>query len=1366
MQVPVEVAGRAAIATIDGGSTVSLMSERTFNDLTQCKNFKLQRVKDKTLRDIQGNCIKTLGAFELAISLGGKSLKDTFHIVQKVPSDLLLGRPFLSKHNVVVDHKMDIIEVGGKMLSAVSYPSLYSGESRVGLIRRKRTLRPLRIEVVQVTVDTPVDNMTKFKVLQACEDGPYVPYQCVTWRKDSPCLAVQVVNASLQRLKCTRDKPLVVLVPFSKDEHLSDVKDESEMDDSDASSKEEVVASVTNKTDEQCKELISKVKLGKFAEEDPEVKKAVEDLMWEYRHLWAGDPWDLGSCTLPNSEHKIKLRPDAKPRRFQPYRSALAERELHKEHLVELLVRKQIRPSDSEWGSPMYLISKSSDGSGKLTKRIIVDMSYVNAMAVPDGLFLPRMDDLLDALAGSRVYSTLDLAQFYFQLRLHPDSQDICAFNTPFGLYAPNYVVQGDQSAPPVAQRIISQILAGIPHLVVLIDDIAIGTNTTEEMLDVLRQVFGRLSKYNLKLKPVKANLLTNSIPFLGHRIEEGKLIQSEEKVERVKKWPRPRTSRDIKRFLGFLGFWRQFIKGMSHHAKPLIDLENSVTGRIKDEEWLPVHQRAFDTLKRLAITAPVLHLFEHRGGRAHLYVDASEVALGALLAQEVYEKVKAKWQTHPVAYASRLLRGAEVNYDISDLEGLAVMWGIKKFRPYLHMTNFDLHTDSQTVYHLFQKPQPDLGKRLGRFHASLLGYSFRIFKVKGHKNPADPLSRLPTVRNKKTGALEYLEEDMVLEKRATGEDTEENEDDEDDFVAVIEDGELQEWYQMVEEQGRPDGETSKLQGTKEGAEVSDDELFTLPKEEREVEALHEHLMSRTKEDRPAEGQTSQPVLAVQTRAQKRILGYEEVARQQKDDSDLKPIFTALRSGKKYEVNGMEYLLKDGVLFVKDAKKRERLVVPRSAVRDLLVEKHSLPQTGHPGSTKLYEELSGQVYWRNMSQDIAQFVKHCDLCQRHKSTYEHIRTPLGSLPRPTSGFEVMAMDVMGPFNQRADRNRYVIVVVDLFTRFGWAKAMPNQTGKAIAEFLISDVFKFGTPKMMLSDQGKNLNDGVVDELHKMLGVKKLRSSPYFPSGNGAAERLCGTLGTMVRLATAQTQSQWSKLLPQLVNKYNNTRHRAIGEKPIVTAFGREPVEHSPLVPKERKRYTGQGDYIQDLKERRKKAEELAQKALDMYYTKTKEYHDAAKKVEQHSFTVGQYVLVKRLHNTPNESKKLEPKYYGPAEIMEVGEHTARIRFLANGFSRIRNVSHLRPYFWDSEDAEVPSRFTAPKRRNKRFDQDDDVEESRQEEISDGNELVTGVSPSSPYKDLLKTDNDDDNREQDSDDDDTTNEKHVTFADDV
>ncbi len=147
-----------------------------------------------------------------------------------------------------------------------------------------------------------------------------------------------------------------------------------------------------------------------------------------------------------------------------------------------------------------------------------------------------------------------------------------------------------------------------------------------------------------------------------------------------------------------------------------------------------------------MAISAPVLHIFDSSGGAVHLYVDSSEVALGALLAQEVKNERKKRFELHPCCYASRLLRGAEHRYCMSDLEGLAATWAIRKFRPYLLGRQFSLHTDSQTVAVHFKKLEPDLGKRLRRFFTLIMVYDFKIFLIKSEKNCSDSLSRLPAV--------------------------------------------------------------------------------------------------------------------------------------------------------------------------------------------------------------------------------------------------------------------------------------------------------------------------------------------------------------------------------------------------------------------------------------------------------------------------------------------------------------------------------------------------------------------------------------------------------------------------------------------
>ncbi len=217
----------------------------------------------------------------------------------------------------------------------------------------------------------------------------------------------------------------------------------------------------------------------------------------------------------------------------------------------------------------------------------------------------------------------------------------------------------------------------------------------------------------------------------------------------------------------------------------------------------------------------------------------------------------------------------------------------------------------------------------------------------------------------------------------------------------------------------------------------------------------------------------------------------------------------------------------------------------------------------------------------------------------------------------------MAMDVMRPFNQAGEKSKYCIVLVDLLPRYGFALAAKDQVGQTITRFLVDEVFPFSVPEAVLTDNVLNLDAGVLQELYEYAGVKKLPSTAFHPSGNGAVERLCGTLGLMIRMAVQGDGRKWSHYLPQLLARYNNTAHCAVREKPITLAFGLDPVPMASLVPRSYQEYQAQSRYMKDLIARREQAEELAKKPLEKYYADTKEDSDRKVGARPHKLFVGQ-----------------------------------------------------------------------------------------------------------------------------------------------
>ena len=200
-----------------------------------------------------------------------------------------------------------------------------------------------------------------------------------------------------------------------------------------------------------------------------------------------------------------------------------------------------IQPSNSPWASPVVLVRKK-DG----THRFCVNYWELNSVTRADTFPLPRIDDLLDQLGKSAYFSTLDLATGYWQIRVHPNSQEKTAFVTPQGLYEFRVMPFGLTNAPAVFQRLMQYVLMGLnpeegPDFVaVYIDDILVFSRTLEDHIHHLRLVFERLVETGLKLKPAKCHFVRKEVEYLGHIITPQSLQTNPRLVAAVQEFPIP----------------------------------------------------------------------------------------------------------------------------------------------------------------------------------------------------------------------------------------------------------------------------------------------------------------------------------------------------------------------------------------------------------------------------------------------------------------------------------------------------------------------------------------------------------------------------------------------------------------------------------------------------------------------------------------------------------------------------------------------------------------------------------------------------------------------------------------------------------
>ena len=457
---------------------------------------------------------------------------------------------------------------------------------------------------------------------------------------------------------------------------------------------------------------------GRDAQEDQRLQAFLAEELPKFEHVRG--PTD-------RIEHVIRTKggPPIK-QRYRPRNPAMQA--VIDTEVDQMLREGVIEPSHSAWSSPIVLVKKK-DGR----HRFCIDFRRVNEVTEPDAYPLPQIPATIDKLRGVQYLTTLDLKNGYWQVPLSKASRPITAFTVPGrGLMQFRVMPFGLHSAPATFQRLLDAVLGPElePQVFVYLDDIIIASRTFEEHIDTLREVFRRLRDARLRLNADKCKFCVNRLKYLGHVIDRTGIQTDPEKTDAIAKWPEPKNVRQVRQFIGLASWYRRFIKDFATLATPL----TALTKKKAAWAWGENEQRAFDALKTTLTTAPVLACpdFERQ---FVLQTDASTTGLGAVLTQYFPEGERV------IAYASRTLNAAERNYSATELECLAVLWGVRRMRDYLEGYRFKVITDHQSLKWL-QKLESPVG-RLGRWAFELQQYDFEVQYRKGALNKvADALSR------------------------------------------------------------------------------------------------------------------------------------------------------------------------------------------------------------------------------------------------------------------------------------------------------------------------------------------------------------------------------------------------------------------------------------------------------------------------------------------------------------------------------------------------------------------------------------------------------------------------------------------------
>ena len=1159
---------------VDTGAAVTVISERFFHEVLRVKYALTQKQLFDSIKTANGGTVPVAGTASFDVSIGESDYVCDAIVVPNLSYNVVLGRDFLHKHRALIDvgnERVTFSENNMVLFATGDFPPVTSD------VRCAKTF--VIDGSSEVIIPAVLTSFPSEPVVGLIEGVPKLSDRYHLLCASTLCKP-DVDGRVNVRLLNPSDAPVLIY----KGTNIGEFKEALPTDEILTLDSCPSVSTVNSSAETTSSKVFHKFGGLPSQNLSSGENQKLHTLLDQYSDIFAKSSLDLGHTTI--IQHKINTG-EALPIKQQPYRVSHHQKASIEKHISDMLDQGVIEVSSSPWSSPVVLVKKK-DGS----TRFCIDYRKLNAVTRKDSYPLPRIDDALDSLAGSKYFSTLDLQSGYHQVAMHPDSKEKTAFISHAGLYQFNVLSFGLTNAPPQFQRLMSRVLHGLEWKVCLvyIDDVIVFSATFEEHISRLKLVFDRLREANLKLKPSKCNFARSTVNYLGFLVSSDGIAPDPTKLDAVQSFPTPTTVKEVRSFLGLCNYYRRFVKDFAKIASPL----NHLTRKNVPFIWNSDCETAFVALKSRLSSPPIL-AYPNFDLPFHLYTDASQYALGYVLGQVVQD------QEVVIAYGGRELNDAEKRYSTTEREALAVVDGIKCYQPYLTGQSFFVHTDHGSLSWLMKVKDPT--GRLARWALQLQQYNFEIIHRPGssHGN-ADALSR----------------------------------------------------------------RTYSVPGPAPSAE------HLIPS--------HDVSVPLASLDHPCPPP-------------------ENLYKLQREDSDLLDIINYLESNElpSDDKKARSMLLSIDSFFLNDhgilchlwtpGKRRVQrlcvqIVIPAALRHEVLVACHDHCTASHLGITKTYDKIRLRYYWPHMFKDIEHWCNSCVDCSMKKIPRRHRRAPL--LPIPVEGaFDRVAMDILGPFPETHDGNRYILVFSDYYTRWPEAFALPSTEAPRIAQVLLDGILaRHGAPRALLSDRGPNFLASVVKAVCHIMNTRRQLTTAYHPQTDGLVERFNATLAEGLSMYVSANQKDWDKHIPMVLFAYRVSPNATTGESPFYLLYGREPrlpIDAALILP-DSKLSPSIAKLRAEIVHNLEQAQSIIKSNTELAQQKMKAYYDL--KATPVSYDIGSRVWVYTPKTRKGLSKKLQHNYHGPYRIVaKLSPVHFKLRTVDNRpLSVAVHANRLKPYY--------------------------------------------------------------------------------------
>ena len=697
-----KVANYQTDIVVDSGSGISIMSSELCELINRHSKTPLEiQPCSIRARTATGENLNIVGKTIVELDLGDSIWYVDCYVIRNFKYSFLLGTDFLIKSCASLDLGNMYIKIGQQSLhvSALKQPT------RAPVCAIDTLEMPARSEALLIGSVTGLKGTVlvepKYEVVS--HDSLLFPARCVA-NVDKGQIPIRIANANLSPVKIHAGTCVGMAEAIDDRDNLKE----------------------TGKTtSDSSTSWIDDIDLSNCSVSESEKCRLV-DLLSEYEDVFTTSKFDLGRAH--RFTHNIDTG-DHQPLAQRPYRIPHSQLDMIDEHIQNMLEKGIIQESNSPWSQPLVIVTKK-DGS----PRFCVDFRKLNSITKKQIFPMPRVDEVLDSLGDACFFTTLDLASGYWQTPMKPSDMEKTAFCTRQGNFEFKVMPMGLVNASYTFQKMMQLVLSGLQWQIcmVYLDDVIVYSKSFSQHLRNLRSVFDRLRTEGLKLQPKKCHFCKPEVLYLGHIVGKDGIRPNSEKIAVIRNYPVPSNCNEVRSFVALASYYRRFIKDFATIANPL----HALLKKGVKFKWSEECQQSFEQLKNALLSSAVL-AYPNFKERFTLYTDASNTGLGAVLSQNINGVEKT------IAFASRSLKKHERKYATIERECLALVWGIKHFRPYPYGKMFDIVTDHNPLKWLDNARDPH--SRLSRWSLTLQSYTFNIKHRPGklHGN-ADALSRMP----------------------------------------------------------------------------------------------------------------------------------------------------------------------------------------------------------------------------------------------------------------------------------------------------------------------------------------------------------------------------------------------------------------------------------------------------------------------------------------------------------------------------------------------------------------------------------------------------------------------------------------------